>query len=65
MTRDRKKPSKRVKLESAGAELSRVQRQHKAGDLGKSLKKIRYTRLVFLPGHSSKEWKVPGWLFCA
>lgn len=35
------------------------------GELGKSLKHVRYTRLVFLKGHSSKEWKVPGWLFCA
>lgn len=59
----RKKPSKRVNLESAGAELPKVQRQQRAGELGKSLKQIRYTRLVFLPGHSSKEWKVPGCIF--
>lgn len=35
------------------------------GELGKSLKHVRCTRLVFLKGHSSKEWEVPGWLFCA
>lgn len=35
------------------------------GGLGKSPKHVRCTRLVFLKGHSSKEWEVPGWLFCA
>lgn len=35
------------------------------GELGKSLKHVRCTRLVFLKGHSSKEWEVPGQLFCA
>ena len=36
MTRARKKPSKRVKLEPAGAELPRVQRQYRAGEVSEA-----------------------------
>lgn len=54
------KAIKESKAGVCGAELPRVQRQHRAGELGKSLRQIRCTRLVFLPGHSSKERKVPG-----
>lgn len=64
MTGARKKPSRRVKLGSVGADLPKVQRQHRARELGKLLGQVRCTRLVFLRGHSSKEWKVPGWLSC-
>lgn len=52
------------KMSSERAELPSVQREQRTGELGNSSKTIRCTRLVVLFGHSSTEWKVPGWLFC-